>query len=29
MFGGKQPLFEELVAVFSNMNLQKRFLDAG
>jgi len=29
MFGGKQPLFEELVAVFSNIKLQKHFLDAG
>jgi len=27
MFGGK--LFEELVAVFNNINLQKCVLDAG
>jgi len=26
--GGKQPLFEELVAVFSKIILQKRVLDA-
>jgi len=29
MFGGKYSLFEELVAVFSNIILQKRVLDAG
>jgi len=28
MFGGKEPLFEELVAVF-NIILQKRVLDEG
>ena len=28
-FSGKKPLFEELVAVFSNVILLKRVLDAG
>ena len=28
-FSGKYPLFEELVAVFSDIILQKRILDAG
>jgi len=29
MFGGKWPLFEELVAIFSNIILLKRVLNAG
>jgi len=28
MFDGKEPLFEELVAAFRNIILQKRVLDA-